>query len=218
MKGFLFNLPRNILACFRGWNIFWYLLAIALTAVCVFSGFDWFYFESLRNTIFYTWFFPAAILGGLLPIIAPLVIFLFGKIRKNAEIITTAFVLGQAEIIGWLISSFLKAFTGRPEPPHILSGSFDISHVFRFGFWQGGIFWGWPSSHTVVAFAGAAALAIIFSKKRLLKSLIWLYAFYVGFGISFTIHWFSDFLAGAIIGSVIGVVVGKSFLVKKEGD
>jgi membrane-associated phospholipid phosphatase len=38
-----------------------------------------------------------------------------------------------------------------------------------------------------------------------------LYAFYVGMGVSMTIHWFSDFVAGAIIGSVIGAVVGKSF-------
>jgi membrane-associated phospholipid phosphatase len=38
-----------------------------------------------------------------------------------------------------------------------------------------------------------------------------LYAFYVGLGVSMTIHWFSDFVAGAIIGSVIGAVVGNGF-------
>jgi membrane-associated phospholipid phosphatase len=38
-----------------------------------------------------------------------------------------------------------------------------------------------------------------------------LYAFYVGIGVSLTIHWFSDFVAGAIIGSVVGAVVGKCF-------
>ena len=36
-----------------------------------------------------------------------------------------------------------------------------------------------------------------------------LYAFYVGIGVSMTIHWFSDFVAGAIIGTVIGAVVKK---------
>ena len=41
-----------------------------------------------------------------------------------------------------------------------------------------------------------------------------LYAFYVGIGVSMTIHWFSDFAAGAIIGSVIGAVVGKCFCSK----
>jgi membrane-associated phospholipid phosphatase len=38
-----------------------------------------------------------------------------------------------------------------------------------------------------------------------------LYAFYIGIGVSMTIHWFSDFAAGAIVGSVIGAVVGRSF-------
>ena len=37
------------------------------------------------------------------------------------------------------------------------------------------------------------------------------YAFYVGFAVSVTIHWFSEFAAGAIIGSVIGMTVGGSF-------
>jgi hypothetical protein len=39
-----------------------------------------------------------------------------------------------------------------------------------------------------------------------------LYAFYIGLGVSVTIHWFSEFVAGAIIGSVIGTVVGRSFI------
>ena len=37
------------------------------------------------------------------------------------------------------------------------------------------------------------------------------YAFYVGVGVSISIHWFSEFVAGAIIGSLIGAMVGKSF-------
>jgi hypothetical protein len=28
--------------------------------------------------------------------------------------------------------------------------------MFRFGFWRGGVCWGWPSSHTTIAFAMAA--------------------------------------------------------------
>ena len=37
------------------------------------------------------------------------------------------------------------------------------------------------------------------------------YAFYVGIGVSMTIHWFSDFVAGALIGTAIGIVVANSF-------
>ena len=38
------------------------------------------------------------------------------------------------------------------------------------------------------------------------------YAFYVGIGVSATIHWFSEFAAGGIFGTLVGVVVGKSML------
>jgi hypothetical protein len=37
------------------------------------------------------------------------------------------------------------------------------------------------------------------------------YAFYIGLGVSMTIHWFSDFVAGALIGTVVGIVVATSF-------
>jgi membrane-associated phospholipid phosphatase len=87
----------------------------------------------------------------------------------------------------------------------------DISHVFRFGFLRGGAFWGWPSSHTTIAFAMALTIFMITPKQRWVGCVAIIYALYVGLGVSVTIHWFSDFVAGAIIGSVIGVVVGRSF-------
>jgi membrane-associated phospholipid phosphatase len=88
----------------------------------------------------------------------------------------------------------------------------DLSHLFQFGFLRGGVFWGWPSSHTTIAFAMAATIFRLFPKQRWLGCVAITYAFYIGIGVSMTIHWFSDFLAGAIIGTVIGAVVGKSFL------
>ncbi|HXB59002.1 MAG TPA: phosphatase PAP2 family protein, partial [Candidatus Acidoferrales bacterium] len=86
------------------------------------------------------------------------------------------------------------------------------SHIFRFGFMRGGIFWGWPSSHTTTAFAMAFTLFTLFHRKKLLQVVVITYAFYIGVGVSMTIHWFSDFVAGAIIGMVIGITVGKSYL------
>ena len=56
----------------------------------------------------------------------------------------------------------------------------------------------------------AACLIMLYPKNKKLAFFALLYAFYVGFGVSVTIHWFSEFIAGAIIGSVIGVVVGRS--------
>ena len=98
-------------------------------------------------------------------------------------------------------------------PPH--STETDLSHVFRFGFLRGGVFWGWPSSHTTIAFAMATTIFVFLPRQRVIGIVAIIYAFYVGLGVSVTIHWFSDFIAGAIIGTVIGIVVGNSFLPKQ---
>jgi len=102
-----------------------------------------------------------------------------------------------------------KAITGRAHP--LRGVSTDLTHVFRFGLLRGGVFWGWPSSHTTIAFAMAVTIFMLFPKQRSLGHVAIIYALYVGIGVSMTIHWFSDFVAGAIIGTVIGVVVGRSF-------
>jgi membrane-associated phospholipid phosphatase len=90
----------------------------------------------------------------------------------------------------------------------------DTSHGFQFGLLKGGVFWGWPSSHTTVTFAMMVCLIMLYPKNKILVFLALLYAFYIGLGVSVTIHWFSEFTAGAIIGSVIGTVVGRSFRTK----
>ena len=117
--------------------------------------------------------------------------------------------IGQAAFIGWFVSAIYKFFTGRVHPAHMVGD--DISREFRFGFYRGGVFWGWPSSHTTVAFAMAVTIVMLFPKQRLLQLLALAYALYIGISVSMTIHWFSDFAAGAIIGSVVGVVVGRNF-------
>lgn len=211
MKQFFTTLPRNLIGCFKGRMIFWHLLAIILTAILVLSGFDWFYFTTTRSPILREWMFPAAIIGGLAPIVLPLVLILSGFIISRARLIRTGWAIGQAEFIGSLISSAYKAFTGRVHPAMHERGA-DISRVFHFGLLRGGVFWGWPSSHTTIAFAMAATVFTLLPKQRWLGWLAILYAIYIGIGVSMTIHWFSDFVAGAIIGTVIGVVGGRSFL------
>lgn len=210
MKQFLTTLPRNLIGCFAGRMIVWHVIAILLTFILVMSGFDWRYFLATRNPALRSWMWPAVVIGMLLPIYLPLLLLAVGFIARNAKISLTGFAIGQAELIGALIVIAYKAFTGRTHPGH--SVGTDISHVFHFGFLRGGVFWGWPSSHTTIAFAMAATMFTLWPKQRWLGVVAILYAFYIGIGVSMTIHWFSDFVAGAIIGSVIGTVVGKSFL------
>jgi membrane-associated phospholipid phosphatase len=151
---------------------------------------------------------PAVGIGGLLPLALPLILFGIGILARNARVIITGWAVGQAALLGSLVSSAYKAFTGRAHPAHSVGA--DISHVFHFGFLRGGVFWGWPSSHATIAFAMAVTVFTLHPKPRWLGWVAIVYACYVGLGVSMTIHWFSDFVAGAIVGSVIGTVVGKS--------
>ncbi|HUA37639.1 MAG TPA: phosphatase PAP2 family protein [Candidatus Sulfopaludibacter sp.] len=209
MKQFLATLPRNLIGCFTGWKPVWHLVAILLTFILVRSGFDWRYFLATRGPELRSWMFPAVIIGGLLPFYLPLALLAAGYITRNARTMLTGWAVAQAELLGALIVIAYKAFTGRAHPMHSVGA--DISHVFHFGWLRGGVFWGWPSSHTTIAFAMAATVFTLFPKQRWLNCLAILYAFYIGIGVSMTIHWFSDFVAGAIIGSVIGTVVGKNW-------
>jgi len=212
MSALFYRLLRNIADCVRGRNLLWYLLAAVLTFILVISGFDWFYFVSFHGTVVYQFLFPAVVIGGLLPYLAPFALYLVGKLRDSFRTMNAACALGQAEFIGFMVAAFFKALTGRAHPPVFTSTLADTTRVFNFGFLHGGVFWGWPSSHTIVAFAGAVALLMLYPEKSVLRYLLLAYAFYVGLGVSMSIHWFSDFVAGAVMGTVIGVVVGKSFL------
>ncbi len=216
---------RDLGACYSWRNILWQLLAVALTYLIVASGFDWWYYTNTRNPVLQSWLFPAAILGGIVPILLPILLFFLKK--KN-----TALAIIQAAVMGLFISSFYKIFTGRIPPPFhnptfykLFSGGVppplqqslvDISRKFEFGFLRNGMFWGWPSSHTTVAFAVAVTLFILYRHKPLIKYSALLIALYIGIGVSTNIHWFSEFVAGAIIGSVIGTVVGRTF--QTRGD
>ena len=209
MKQFLVTVPRNLIGCFKGRRIVWHVIAIVLTFILVMSGFDWRYYLATRNPALRSWMWPAVVIGGLLPLALPLILFALGIIARSARTILTGWAVGQAELLGALVAAAYKAITGRAHPAHSVGA--DISHVFRFGWLRGGVFWGWPSSHATIAFAMAVTVFTLCPKQWWLGLVAILYACYVGLGVSMTIHWFSDFAAGAIIGSVIGAVVGKSF-------
>jgi membrane-associated phospholipid phosphatase len=209
MRDFFRTLPQNILGSFRGRNLLWHILAIGATWIIVSSGLDWLYFRATRQIARYL--FPAVMLGWLVPVVFPIVSCMIGSARKDRRAICSAYAAAQAAVIGLLISSFYKAFTGRPGLRYSIHTMIDTSREFRFGFLRGGVFFGWPSSHTTVAFAIAAAVLMLYPENRTMRRAALLYAVYVGVGVSMTIHWFSDFVAGAIIGAVIGRTVGSAF-------
>lgn len=213
MLGFFHDFLKNIKKIFWGRNLLWHFLAIALTYVLIASGFDWLYFQATRNTLLQSVLWPAVPLGALIPLFGILIFFVISALKKNQKLVATAFALGQAALFGLLTSDFYKFFTGRPGPPDIFGNASitDTSHIFRFGILQGGIFFGWPSSHTTVVFAMAVTLLMLYRNNKFVRYASILYALYIGISVSITIHWFSDFAAGIIFGSVVGTVVGKSF-------
>lgn len=212
MRFLFWNFPGNVIKCFRGYNLLWHFIAIVLTSISVSSGLDWLYFEVFRESVILPVLFPAVRLGSRIPIIAPLIFYFAGVLNKDDKIMRTGHALGQSVLIALLVAATYKAFTGRAHPPRLLGpAAVDISREFHFGFLRGGIFWGWPSSHTTIAFAMAVSLLMMYPENKIVRYAALLYAFYIGFGVSVTIHWFSDFMAGAIFGTIIGIVVGNSF-------
>lgn len=207
MKRFLATLPRNLIACFRPRRLVWHLVAIGLTCILVTAGLDWRYFLATRSPVLRAWMFPAVHIGGLLPIVLPLALLALGILKANLR--TAGWAVAQAEIIGGFVAALYKALTGRAHPVH--EAGADLTHLFRFGFLRGGVFWGWPSSHTTIAFSMAITIFVLFPKPRWVGLLAVMYAVYVGVGVSMTIHWLSDFVAGAIFGTLVGVIVGKNF-------
>ncbi|HKI69853.1 MAG TPA: phosphatase PAP2 family protein [Verrucomicrobiae bacterium] len=216
MKQFFVTLPRNLIGCFKGRMIIWQVVAIVLTAILVMSGADWSYFLATRSPMLREWMFPAVRIGGRLPILLPLFLIALGILARNTKTTRTGWALGQAVLLAALIVVAYKAFTGRAHPPH--NAGENLTCVFRFGFLRGGVFWGWPSSHTAIAFAMAVTVYTMYPKQKWLGCLAILYALYIGVGVSMTIHWFSDFVAGTIVGSVIGRVVGKGFLAPSKAQ
>lgn len=215
MRHFFSQLFKNLAGSFGPKKIWWHILAIALTYVVVRTDFDWWYFTHTRGVVLQYILFPAALIGGFMPLVAPFALYAWGAMNKSMRALQAGFAVGQAALLGFVISGTYKAFTGRVQPPlHPLGTLIDDSFGFRFGFLRGGVFWGWPSTHTTMAFAMAIALFTLFPKNKWVRFFSVAYALYIGIGVSTNIHWFSDFVAGAIIGSVIGVTVGKSYLAK----
>jgi membrane-associated phospholipid phosphatase len=217
LKDFFYRFPTNVMRCFEWFYLPWHLLAILLTYLIVTSGFDWLYFGGTRAAWVHSAALPASLVGGLLPFLLPIGLYIFGRSRKSFTLANTASALAQAAIIGSVVSSFYKALTGRLHPilfAQLFPVPVDISRIFNFGFLNGGIFWGWPSSHTTIAFAMAVTLIALYPRRKDIVIPSALYALYIGLGVSVTIHWFSDFIAGTIFGTLIGIVVAKSFKVR----
>ncbi|HEY4487958.1 MAG TPA: phosphatase PAP2 family protein [Candidatus Paceibacterota bacterium] len=193
--------------------ILWHILAALLTLLLVMSGFDWWFYLETRSPIYYSLTLAAGIGGFFVPVLVPLLMLVYGNVQRSPTTVKRALILAQAVIVSWLISSTYKAFTGRVEPEFLtFTSSLDNSRDFNFGFWEYGIFWGWPSSHTAVACALAAALFVLYKHSAMTRAAAVFYAFFIALGAGIGFHWFSDVLAGVIVGTLVGFLAARQKL------
>lgn len=208
---FLHNSVSNTLKIFGGWNLVWHAFAAGLTIILVLSGADWMFFEITRSNLFHPLIWAAGIGGFFTPVLIPLALYLWGEFRSRRDLMDMGAAAGQAAILAYLISIMYKAVTGRVEPEFLTTfNMIDNSRDFNFGFLEYGVFWGWPSSHTAVAFASSFAIVYLTHNRAACIFAI-LYALFIGAGAAIGFHWLSDVLAGAIIGTLVGIVVARSF-------
>jgi len=211
-RDFLSGIHRTALLSFRGYYILGHVLAFGITFLLVVSGFDWWFFESTRRTLLSPIVFIAGIGGFFVPVIIPIALHTIGQLRDSVRLRQTGAAAAQAVIVSWVISSFYKALTGRIEPEYSSHlDMLDRSRTFNFGFFEYGIFWGWPSSHTAVAFALASVLVVLLAHGRFGRFLAIFCASFVGIGAAIGFHWFSDVIAGAIVGILVGITIGRVF-------
>jgi membrane-associated phospholipid phosphatase len=179
----------------------------------VHTGVDWEWNRlAVNNELLPRLGMPSGIIGFLLPVGLPLGLYFYGKSAENYDYQIAGLAMGQAAILAVGISTTMKAFTGR-RPPGIMdkeSGP-DYSDDWAFGFMKREVFNGWPSSHTAVAFAMAAALTELYPDSWGLKIGAYSYSAFIGVGMSLMAHWMSEAVAGALVGYAIGKSVGAGY-------
>lgn len=212
----------NALGAFTyGYGAHW-ALGAAGTYGLVESGADWKWNRfCVRHEALATWAtLPGGVIGSLAPFIVPLSMY-WGSDSREIQIAGIA--VGQAAILGFGVTSFVKIFTGR-TPPHVADAADgdkdyqkDYSGDFKWGIWRGGIFDGWPSGHTATAVAMATTLATLYPENAAIRIGAIAYSLLIGVSMSFMAHWESDIFAGALVGFAIGRTVGKSFANLRDG-
>ncbi len=209
-----YHLDRHFLGTFTDDYGLRHAAAIAGSYGIVRGGWDWQWlkFSASHQAIPNAGFVSVGI-GGTAPIILPLGAYAYGLLKGNRDLQVTGLALGQSAILAVTISSALKAITGRRPPGerHFDQNASNYSTDFKFGFLNRGAFNGWPSSHTMNAFAMATTLSELYPENTTIQIVSLTYASLIGLGVSTNIHWFSDAFAGALMGYSIGKVVGTGF-------
>jgi len=159
---------------------------------------------------------PGLYVGYVVPALTPVVTYTVGRFTNDEKLQITGMALVQTLILSLAIQTPLKMITGRALPGIVTE--LDQTRSSRTDNFSGEFNWfnknpigGWPSGHTLNAFAAAATISKIYDENIWVKVGVFSYAALIGFGVTLNVHWASEALAGALIGYAIGSSVGKSF-------
>lgn len=217
MNEYLKNIFTNFLTLTNTRFYIYYFLIIIGSYFFVFSGFDWKYLIFVSSNIPNYFLFIADVLGFTIPVLLIVALFIFYK-AKNTNFSRKIFLsISETIIFSFLTTTIIKIFTGRESPPHAhgfisqpdISSWVDNSYNFHFGFMREQVIGGFPSGHSTVIFSLAFLIYFLFPKRYWLQVFSFLVATFIGLGVTFGFHWFSEFYSGAILGFVIARIVSE---------
>lgn len=160
-------------------------------------------------------FAPGMIMGTFFPVLVPGYMYF---ISSNPALNNTGAVAAQATAVAFLYNNILKAITAR-EHPDAEKNSGERSRDFKWGFFRRGVFYGWPSGHSMTNAALAMSIASYNRDHPLVVAGCSFFAGYVAtsmvLGAKGEAHWFSDAVAGVLMGASIGWYIGNTFYQEK---
>ena len=215
------HLGHNMLLSAFGWPLGFHMLGGALTYKFSMENNDLMVarFAARQDQLVYgIAFTPGMMMGTFFPILVPGYMYF---ISDNRALNNTGAVAVQATAVAFLYNNILKAISGREHPDAELNSG-ERSRDFKWGFFRRGVFYGWPSGHSMTNAAMAMSIASYNRDKPLVVAGCALYAGYIAtsmvLGAKGEAHWFSDAVAGTLMGASIGWYIGSVFYKEKVGE
>ena len=215
------HLGHNMLLSAFGWPLGFHMLGGALTYKFSMENNDLMVarFAARQDQLVYgIAFTPGMMMGTFFPILVPGYMYFFSD---NRALNNTGAVAVQATAVAFLYNNILKAISAREHPDAELNSG-ERSRDFKWGFFRRGVFYGWPSGHSMTNAAMAMSIASYNRDKPLVVAGCALYAGYIAtsmvLGAKGEAHWFSDAVAGTLMGASIGWYIGSVFYKEKVGE
>lgn len=214
------HLGHNMLWSALGWPLAFHLAGGGATYLLSTNDVDLkvAQFAARQNkTAFGVAFMPGMVMGTFFPFLVPGYMYFFSS---NRSLNNTGAVAAQATAVAFLYNNILKAISGRAHPD-AENNSGTLSRDFKWGFFRRGVFYGWPSGHSMTNAALAMSIASYNRDNPFVVAGCGLFAGYVAtsmvLGAKGEAHWFSDAVAGTLMGASIGWYIGSTFYKEKMG-